>query len=363
VDRVRELTTGAARLPATIETYLVERQLALASELKARTPIYLDSRFWIDLSRAARAGPANRAYPLLQALRSAVEAGRAFCPVSASTFCELLQHADSAARAATAQVVDELSLGVSLLSLDELLLSEVRWLLQKTADIPINPEQVPLWTKVSHSLGSVYPNVGWMSADQLLAVQVATVDMLWSMSLEEMARDLRRPPSSHFKDAATRITLDSRAHAHEATDFAAIYQSEAVGIASLVAPLCARVVREIHPQAAQAPPQADAGELSGYINLVAGALVQDKARRALRSMHVRAALHAIIRLNRSRTFKANDLADIEHAAAGVSYCRAFFTEASLRTALTQPPVKLDQFYGCLVTSDIEEASGFVRLLL
>lgn len=94
-----------------------------------------------------------------------------------------------------------------------------------------------------------------------------------------------------------------------------------------------------------------------FAKLIAGALIQDKGRKALRSMHIRACWHAIYRLNRARKFKANDFNDVEHAAAGVGYCAAIFTEISLATALTQSPVNLDREFGCLITHDMERAEG------
>jgi hypothetical protein len=362
IKRLNDLLNGVDPLPASIHAYLRERQLGLAADLATRTPIYLDTRFWVDLRKASDAGSGSRAYSLLGALRAAVHEGRAFCPISASTFCELLQHADLDVRVATARIVDELSLGVSLVSPDELLVSEATWLLERTIDRPFDPQHLPLWTRLSHSLGVIIPEISGLAADQLLALQVGSVDVLWSTKLEEIAEKLYRPPSADFVKSAAQITLDSRAHAHEVTDFAAAYEAEATGIAQFVAPICARILRAMY--AGRAPDAEPIGtdELGSYVKLVALGLIQDKSRHALRSMHVRAGLHAIIRLNRGRAFKANDLPDIEHAAAGVSYCRAFFTEGSLRTALTQPPLKLDQFYQCAITNDIDEAVRFVSSL-
>lgn len=355
-DRIRELLSDNAALPQSIGSYQRQRQTELATSLENLTPIYLDSRFWIELRKAHEQGRGSSAFGLLEALRKAVKDRLAFCPVSASSFMELLQHADRGVRIRTAQLVDELSLGVSLIALDELLASEVEWLFTQTRDARLNPSVVPLWTKLSHALGSIAPSMPTLPPAQQLAFQVTAFDLLWDLPLEEMAGDIHRARPD-LTAAAAKISADSQAHAAEITDFKSAYRAEAWGIAQFSAPILANLVRSIEPNA---PDTVDEAELTTWSRFIAGGLISSKALQALRSMHVRASWHAIFRRNKGRMFKPNDFTDIEHAAAGVGYCGAFFSEGSLVTAMTQPPVCLDDLYGCFITRDVHEAERFVR---
>lgn len=72
------------------------RQRALGESLQSRRAIYLDQKFWIILRGVAageRSAPDEIA--LLLQIKRAVESGIAFCPISESTFAELLKQEDS----------------------------------------------------------------------------------------------------------------------------------------------------------------------------------------------------------------------------------------------------------------------------
>jgi hypothetical protein len=358
-DVIHQLLSGARKIPESMSSYHRERQTELAASLAHLKPIYLDTRFWVELRRAQEKGQESPAFGLLETLRKAVGSGVAFCPISASSFMELLQHGDSAVRTRTAKLVDELSLGVSIIALDELFASELEWLVTKAKDVPLDPLAVPLWTKLSYALGSLSISFPPLPATQQLAFQVAAFDMLWDMPFAECADTLQRARPDLSREAA-KISEDSQVHGEEILDFTSAYRAEAWGVAQASVRICRDFLRSL---GATSPIMSDEGEFGPWAKLIAGGLIQGKARQALRSMHVRACWHAMFRLNRQRRFKQNDFTDIEHAAAGVSYCRAFFSERSLVTVLTQPPVCLDQLYRCVITSDLGTAEQFVSQLI
>ncbi|MED5681978.1 hypothetical protein VZ111_22905, partial [Enterobacter hormaechei] len=102
----------------TIERYIRARQIELAQSIASRRKIYLDARFWIivrDTALGVRTEPEAR--ELLHHLRRGVAGGRLICPISASMFLELMKQPYSPGRRiGTAQLIDELSLGVSMIS-------------------------------------------------------------------------------------------------------------------------------------------------------------------------------------------------------------------------------------------------------
>lgn len=363
ITRLRALLDGTAPLPLSIGSHVRERQLELAHQLAGRTAIYLDTRFWIKLRRTAEDDPGEaRTLPLLHALREAVGKELAYCPISTSTFCELLKHRDQDVRVRSARFVDELSLGASLVSMDELAAAELEWFFDCVRDEPVDPLAVPMWTSLSYALGTLVPHVEGFSARHLLALQVATFDRIWRTPLEEVAQTLTDPFTSNFVQAAERITADSRSHAHEVSDFETVYRTEVTGAADFHAPYAAEHIVRKARAAGVARPGPTPAEIRQCRNVIGNLLIMNKGRQALRSLHVRASLHAVIRLNKGRRFRANDLHDIEHAVAGVGYCRAMFTEASLATALKQSPLTLNRLYNCRVISDVEEATRFVAAL-
>lgn len=362
-ERLDGMLGGTVPMPESIWQYVRDQQRRLANDLRDKVPVYLDSRFWIDLRRASAGSTNTRATSLLPVLRKAVHAGKAFCPISTSTFSELLRHGNQEVRVDTARLVDELSLGVSLVSMDELFDAEIAWLVDRPGDHKPDPEVVPIWTRLSYALGTMIPHNPLLNEKVMLALQVATFDTLWRMDLTTVAKTMVESfPPTDFDQAAVRVTRDSRAQAHEATDYETTYASEAVGVTDFCAPIFLAHMQR-RAQATRAPiPTESVENLRHCRNILANLLVQETGRQTLRSAHIRAALHAIIRHNRERRFRGNDLFDIEHAVAGVGYCRAFLTESSLRTALTQAPLSLDKFYDCFVTNDIGAAIAFIEAL-
>jgi len=99
-----------------------------------------------------------------------------------------------------------------------------------------------------------------------------------------------------------------------------------------------------------------------YKNLLVIALERDQARDILRTMHIQACLFASVRWNKSRKLNGNDLLDFHHAAAGLAYCQAFFTERSLKALVTQNHLALDKRYACRVIASVEEAVEYVANL-
>lgn len=53
---------------------------------------------------------------------------------------------------------------------------------------------------------------------------------------------------------------------------------------------------------------------------------------------------------------------MQHAAAAVGYCDAFFTERSLANVLTRSDLAFDKLYECTVVSAPEAALQYVQMM-
>ncbi len=122
----------------TYDKSLWERQLKLGHAIAGRSKIYLDTRFWIiarDVLAGTCTGAAER--KLFHFLRRGVSAGRLVCPISESVVLEVMKQADRSSRQLTAEVIDELSLGISLAPLDLRLGLELKRLLDSDIRLPL----------------------------------------------------------------------------------------------------------------------------------------------------------------------------------------------------------------------------------
>jgi hypothetical protein len=357
----------------TTDRYVNLRVVELGRSLDARIPIYLDTNFWILLRKAHLGiGTATDSMGLLRRLRQAVADDGAFCPISDSTFCELLKQSDPVSRSATARLIDELSLGVTLLTHEFRLATELSHFFHSFH--PDAPELHPLrhlvWSKLSYVLGFVHPTSTPFDADTERAVQKSFFDHMWTISLAAMVEKMASVPDRDELDlAGVAATLNdgNAQHAGAIRSFQQALEDELRGVADLCADEAVEILAAMAQEKGETPTpsgSADARHLRGMAaNLIFHALRSRPAtRRRLPTLYIEACLHAVFRWDKMRRFTGNDLYDFQHASAALGYCRAFFTEHPLRTLLVSAPLKLDAEFGCAIASSVPEAITALEML-
>jgi hypothetical protein len=348
------------------DRYVNLRVVELGRSLDARIPIYLDTNFWILLRKTLLGiDTATDNIGLLRQLRQAVAGGGAFCPISDSTFCELLKQSDPASRSATARLIDELSLGVTLLTHEFRVATELSHFFHSFQ--PDAPELHPLshlvWSKLSYVLGFVHPASTPFDADTERAVQKGFFDHMWTISLAAMVEKMASVPDRTELDlAGVAATLNegNAQHAGAIRSFQQVLKDELRGIADLCADEAVEILAAMAREKGEMPVcsrSAEARQVRGMAaNLLFQALRSRPAtRRRLPTLYIEACLHSVFRWDKMRRFTGNDLYDFQHASAALGYCRAFFTEHPLRTLLVSAPLKLDAEFGCAIASSVPEA--------
>ncbi|WP_175699229.1 hypothetical protein [Burkholderia ambifaria] len=346
------------------------QQRKLGDALQLRRSIYLDQKFWIilrDVLAGRRSAPEEIA--LLALLKEQVASGTAFCPISESTFTELFKQEDSATRAETAQLIDELSLGVSLIAYDERLALELEHFIQSKGSRNDNPAiHHMVWSKLSYVLGETHPVKTGFDATTELALQKAFFDHMWTVPLSEMVRIIgdTMPPDMTFGQLACRLNTGNAEHAHELKSFKQTYAIELRGVLTLIAPLAADIVSDMVERATGQSMPREGSEWTDFVRKCHTFLVQafkkDAVKDALRTLHINTCLHATLRWNKTQLFEANDFHDFHHAAAAVGYCDVFLTERGLKSMVTASHVALDTRYGCHVACTVNEALAILHQL-
>jgi hypothetical protein len=337
------------------------RVAELARFVLARRRVYLDTRYWIFLREAAVGRPRQLIHSeLLGILRRGVKAGIFICPLSDSTFFELLRQSDGETRLATVRVIDELSLGVTIQNAYDRLRTELLQFLlsvKKAQGIPGSPLE-HVWLKVGHVLGTAYPIYPGVEATEQLAISKAFFDVIWSVTLEEMLTDTPLPEDSKdsdFRNIAARITDESISHASDMKSFKAVYLNEIRGFFDAhrehIQAVFAQMYEISHPNSP--PPLAAELESHGpvLVNVFSNIFRFGKAGTSLPTAQIVAGLYAIVRWQRNRAFQASDFYDFHHATAALPYCNFFLTDRFLGTILTKPPLALDAHFGTKVFWD------------
>lgn len=341
-----------------------KRQIHWGGDLAKRHAIYLDLKFWIGMREADGSSNAGVYGALLEALRRAVSAGWAFCPISDGCFLEVFKQSDPATRRRTVELIDELSLGATLIHFDQRVGTEIAHLLHSG----VTPERmVPLdvlvWTKLSNVLGYYTPPVEMFDVSTGRAVEKAFFDFMWNLPLAEMDKFIGDGMASHDTDRHSRLAVELtqgiQANAARIRSFDQAYEHELVGVVDLFTDLAAQVIIDMAPGSLGPRPQRGTAQYKDIerqcLALLVGAMKTERGRATLRTLHIHVSLHAAVRWNKGQKFKANDFFDYQHAAAAVGYCDSFFTERSLASVLTRKDLALDKLYGCHVASTPEAA--------
>jgi hypothetical protein len=96
-----------------VTAYVRRKRIALAHEIRDRTKVYLDTKYWA-LLRDVRLGRSEcpDTTRLLDVLQARVSGGSLICPLNADIYFEVMKQDDEQTLMATAQLIDDLSLGV-----------------------------------------------------------------------------------------------------------------------------------------------------------------------------------------------------------------------------------------------------------
>lgn len=353
----------------TLTAHVQQCHAALAEELARRRIVYLDTKYWIIL-RDVVAGmrTADPEIELLDVLRRLVSTGKVFCPLSESTYAEVLKQSDERTRIATAKIIDELSLGVALIPFEQRVDMELRAFIYGQCRDLGAPEPLRLpWTKLSYVLGVMHPHETAFDAGTELAIQKAFFDHMWSLSLSQMVDTLSgkmMPPDRHPR-LAEELNAGNAKHAGELRSFQQTYAIEAQGAAEVYASMAVEITRDLQRLVTGASPStsgdaAEAKAVRFWTRLLSMALGHEKHKSVLPTLQINTCLHASVRWNKAQQFKANDFEDFRHACSALAYCDLFFTERRLMAMVTAKHLALDRRYDCKVASAIPDALALLR---
>ena len=345
----------------SFEQYVRNLEVNLGRSLSARTSIYLDTKYWILLRGADHQKGTLQSKNLLALLKRGVEEGKVFCPISEAVFIEVMRQESQFSREETAKLVDQLSLGVVIVGMEERVYVEIDAFIRSTSGLPQRylPEQL-VWRKLSYVLGVQRMPKAVIVPGIDEAVQKAFFDYMCSRPLSDMIDKVSGviPGAEDRQEFVTKMNYDIARHSDDLRSFSLAYDAEVRGIVDQLGGIALDVIQTIIREQGITPSERATNDQMARENrwkkLLHIALVRDKARKLLPTLNIQANLYASLRWDKNRTFKANDLWDFSHATAALGYCDAFFTEKSLHTMVTQKHVQLDKIYNCRIESNVDK---------
>lgn len=346
----------------TIDQHVDARALNLANQLVGKAAIYLDTRFWIvvrEVRDGTRTKPIER--KLVHHLEALVGAGRAFCPIAEPTFSELMKQGDEEQRVATAQVVDDLSCGASILPDIDRMPAEARNLLLSKLT---RQEQAPYrpWTGVGFVLGNMFPVETAFGPVEERAIQKTVYDRLWETPLAQLVTMLDSRAFSEAEEGeqfASHLNAENLRHRPQMQSFDWVLEQEFDGVARTSAEMLPELAAMLAPFRSAMPFE----PVQLWRNSLREMLKNPEHARRLPAANVHATIHALFRWEyRDKTITPNDLVDFRHAAAALGYCDALLTEAGLRRTLDHRRRSLRELHGKIVLNDLDDILDYLQSL-
>lgn len=350
----------------SLREYYQELRVSLGYRLESRQKVYLDTKYWV-MFRDVRMGRSQGqdVARLVEALSNAVSEGHVVCPITESTFIEVFKQSDERSLRATVALIDELSMGVALLSRFERDYMELLylWLKHNAPSDSYYPPEVYAWTKLAYVLGFTYPTETPFSPEDERTMQKAFLDHMWALTLTDMlgvmgiqgGRDVPR-----FDDVSLMLNEGKFTHAEENISFKKMFMSEIAGgidmMESAIYDLYERHCREHGLDTDRETPAAK--EFCRQMrNVIYHGFRLNRFTTELPSLRIMAGLHAAIRWDKRRKYKANDQHDLLHAEAALPYHDLFLTERSLKSLVSGRNLEFPKLYTCRVEASPAEALG------
>jgi hypothetical protein len=204
-----------------LDTYRRNRRWKYGEHLLSKKRVYLDTNHWVGLCEVHLGRSQQRDHLALhECLVALVTQGKIICPVSYPCITEMFKQEDLTTRQATAQVIDQLSLGSAIQNPYELMKQEILDFISTKGLERLPNSDVPLrqkvWTRVAYFLGDFTMTSEAFTDDIKLAVQKAFEDLFWDFSLEALVMSVAgkgKIPHLEEADVIQRLNRKKLKHA------------------------------------------------------------------------------------------------------------------------------------------------------
>jgi hypothetical protein len=346
-------------------SYLIQYRRVLLNGLANSIRIYLDTNYWIYLRDAAMGRAVDGAGDLLEELRSLVRSRRAICVLHFSTFGELAQQQGESLKA-TARLVDELTEGIAIVTLQELRYWQAGEYVAEKLGLA-HEASLGAWTKVGQIFHSNIPlNKTNLSVEGRRAILKGALDSFWNATMEDLCAQFDWETRNKLNvtiDAQTIAAVEAR----KAQQLSVGLSRQRIRADEFKTHLRDHFESLFAEQLRKANHQLGGVWQDKEIDRIAKGLVvtcfrefrSDRLGALLPSAAIPCELYSLYENDAKRRLRATDWNDWEHASAALPYCHYFFTERHLAHQLTNV-LGADRRYGCAVAGNIQDARDMLR---
>lgn len=353
----------------SFEDYARAKRVQLGKSIEGVKKIYLDTKFWVDLCDVSLGKKSDTVLEQMElTCKELVTTNKAIFPISYRIFHEVLKQTDEKSLKKTACLIDQLSKGITILSENERFDDELRYFIHSQSNNgELFEPSVFVWNKMPYVLGRVNPDFEAFNPEENEEIQKRFFDHMWNISLSDMIDTMGMDAVRSWPkgdDISKELTLGKQKAVNENKTLHATYMSEIAGILDVnherIREMLWYSFVQSQPDQGQDEEEKDKTDVQPFLNLIYNAFDQNKMKFLLPSWDVIAKLHAVIRWDTNRLYKANDLDDIGHSMTALPYFDYFFTERSFASLIKQ--IGYDTKYSCVVASSPKDVSRLLNIL-
>lgn len=345
---------------ALIEEHINSKIVLLGNELSKKFLIYLDQNFWINLRKCMSGNAISDEFSnFYNILSDLVVAKKVCCPINNSVFWELFKQDNQTSRLLTAKVIDFFSGSVTLAFNNEIDELELQYYIRENL---FNENNLPsikkyIWVKIPFVMGTLIPQAPYLTEK----MRCDCFDYFWNTPLEKMIdipnQNLQLLPLN--KNGLVAELNDGKfKHANQVKSLSNLFEKELKGVLSVfeeqvndyfsnLKMFQPATVKKLQEELLIKTPK----ELC---NNILNDVLNRRINKHFPRIVITSSIHAMMRWNKNRRYKANDFYDFQHASAALSYYDYFFTERSLKELVVSKPFELSKKYGCIVENEISK---------
>jgi hypothetical protein len=342
------------RIPAAI--YLDGKLKALQSKVAKRRVIYLDVCHWINLRHVWL--QSSKALPIYEQIvdclnRLALQQ-TVLCPLSAPIFEELMKQLDPRSRAATANLMDIFSQGISMMRFEEAFAQQCCTAIPRDgAEVRVNSSS---FSKVGMWFGDEMAKAAWWTPEISDMWDNVSIDLRW----ETTVNDCQKLTIQGFPPQ-----LEARSFFTKWTDLASQQKSQPKPFwelsrrcrSDVVDEYLVQVVANVVAILGGVPP----GEINANVLRVARSMVDSRGYGLIPCCEVIAGMCAA-QVFRGGKLRPNDIFDFLHASAGIPASEAYFCDGPMEHLLRSKHLKLDEEFKVRIHSDPEDLLSYLKSL-
>jgi hypothetical protein len=352
----------------SVGRYIRSKCIALSKTVNSKKIVYFDTKFWLIIRDVALGrSESTIANEFYQYVISLAEKELFIFPISQDVFIEILKQTDPTTLHQTVDLVDKLSLGVSLISFEERIALETKNFFLSSSGKIVYECQEMVWTKLSYNMGFVTPTNQCLTPNMDSAIQKAFIDQMWSVTLTDIINITSENGEAlmpSMPQLSAKLNEGKFNHSHENRSFKQMFLSEIAGALDAYKTIIASSLEEIYEQETGGRLLNTEKDTSDSNKLLCNSIYNlfrlNKAQSFFSTLNITSGLHASIRWDKNQKYQDNDMHDIRHAASALPYCDAFFTEKRLAHLITQKATSYNKHYSCSIASSISDAIKILK---